>query len=286
MAARDQDIEFTLRRVFGKPTFRPLQREAIIAAVEGHDIFLQAATSFGKSLCFQLPAVVGHGVISPLLALMVDQVAALEAKGIPVATINSTTPSSERRVIIEDLLSGHPKTRLLYVTPEFCQTEAFRRNIMILHAQKLLNRIAIDEAHCISEWGHDFRPAYRELSWFKRTLTTPAVAITAVTATATPRVRRDIIGMLGLDPSTLKTFNSPSARPNIHYEVRYLTAFAQNPIELEPSQVYDILSWLKGIQSRRVAGLSSNSTSDSGDNPLNTSSLPPISGIIYVPLRS
>ncbi|OXV07811.1 hypothetical protein Egran_04425 [Elaphomyces granulatus] len=247
MAARDQDIEFTLRRVFGKPTFRPLQREAIIAAVEGHDIFLQAATSFGKSLCFQLPAVVGHGVISPLLALMIDQVAALEAKGIPVATINSTTPSSERRVIIEDLLSGHPKTQLLYVTPEFCQTEAFRRNIMILHAQKLLNRIAIDEAHCISEWGHDFRPAYRELSWFKRTLTNPPIAITAVTATATPRVRRDIIGMLGLDPSTLKTFNSPSARPNIHYEVRYLTAFAQNPIELEPSQVYDILSWLKAF---------------------------------------
>lgn len=214
-----------------------------------------------------------------------DQVAALEANDIPVETINSTTPFPKRRAIIEDLLSDHPETRLLYVTPELCQTENFRQSIMMIHAHKQLNRIVVDEAHCISEWGHDFRPAYQELSWFKKTLTNPP-PITAVTATATPRVRRDIVSMLGLDQSTLKTFQSSSARPNIHYEVRYLTAFAQNPIELESSQVKDILSWLKDIQSRRVALLGSNSASDPSDNSLNNSSHPPISGIIYVPLRS
>ncbi|KAL1968838.1 hypothetical protein VTN77DRAFT_1199 [Rasamsonia byssochlamydoides] len=273
------DLDFTLRRVFGKTSFRPLQREVILAAIEGHDVFLQAATSFGKSLCFQLPAVVSHGVtivVSPLLALMMDQVAALKANGIPVATINSTTPPSERQAILEDLLSGHPKTRLLYVTPEFCETNFFRRHLLTIHAQGELNRIAIDEAHCISEWGHDFRPAYKELSWFKKTL--KSVKITALTATATPRVRLDIINLLGLDPKTLKTFNTPSARPNIHYEVKYLTDFACDPTVAADFQIQDILSWLKSIQSRREARLK-NSGSD-------LSKLPPISGIIYVPLRS
>ncbi|KAE8144844.1 P-loop containing nucleoside triphosphate hydrolase protein [Aspergillus avenaceus] len=205
---------------------------------------------------------------------MTDQVNALQAIGIPVATINSTTPTAERREILEDILSGHPRTRLLYVTPELCQTEAFRRKLLTVHAQGELNRVAIDEAHCISEWGHEFRPAYKELSWFKRVLTSPPVPISALTATATPRVRKDIIELLGLDTTRLKIFNTPSARPNIHYEVRYLEDYAEDAGEPESFQVDDLVSWLKSIKARREARLSA----DKG-------SLPPMSGIVYVPLR-
>jgi len=216
--------------------------------------------------------------------MQMDQVAALEAIGVAVATINSTTPLSERRAILEDLLSGHPRIRLLYVTPELCQTETFRRNLQTIHAQGELNRIAIDEAHCISEWGHDFRPAYKELSWFKRTLKT--VPISALTATATPQVRADIINLLGLNPATLKTFNTPSARPNIHYEVRYLTDFVSDPTVPEQFQIDDLVSWLKSIKSRREARLRSTAGTDGNQTNSTTASLPPMSGIIYVPLRS
>ncbi|GAD93214.1 RecQ family helicase RecQ, putative [Paecilomyces variotii No. 5] len=281
------DLEFTLRRVFGKTSFRPLQREVILAAVEGHDIFLQAATSFGKSLCFQLPAVINHGVtviVSPLLALMMDQVSALQALGVAVATINSTTPLAERRSIVEDLLSGHPRIRLLYVTPELCLTETFRRTLKTMHSQGELNRIAIDEAHCISEWGHDFRPAYKELSWFKQALVNPPVPISALTATATPPVRTDIINLLGLDPGTLRTFNTPSARPNIHYEVRYLMDSADD-CSTAPSPLDDLLMWLDSIQRRRQARVSTNPGDDSAQLKAADIKLKPMSGIIYAPTR-
>lgn len=212
-----------------------------------------------------------------------DQVAALEANGVPVATINSTTPYLERRSILDDLLSGHPRIRLLYVTPEFCETESFRRNLMRIHAQGELSRVAVDEAHCISEWGHDFRPAYKELSWFKRVFKSPPVPITALTATATPRVRVDIINLLGLDVGALKSFNTPSARPNIHYEVKYMTDYAYDPMRAADFQIRDILSWLKSIQSRREARLRTNGTGEANQK---TSNSPPMSGIIYVPMRS
>ncbi|OJJ41133.1 hypothetical protein ASPWEDRAFT_64430 [Aspergillus wentii DTO 134E9] len=275
---RKVDLDFYLHRVFRKTSFRPLQREVIAAAIEGHDVFLQASTSFGKSLCFQLPAVISHGVtvvVSPLLALMTDQVNALQAIGVPVATINSTTSVSERKVIREDLLSGHPRTRLLYVTPELCLTETFRRSLQIIHSQGELTRVAIDEAHCISQWGHDFRTAYKELAWFKRTLKNPTVPISAFTATATPRVREDIIAILGLDVSQLKIFNTPSARPNIHYEIRYLEDYAEDPLCPEDFQVDDLVSWLDSIKTRREARFGSAAAN-----------LSPISGIVYVNYRA
>jgi RecQ family ATP-dependent DNA helicase len=172
------------------------------------------------------------------------------------------------------------------VTPELCETDNFRRHLLTIHAQGELNRVAIDEAHCISEWGHDFRPAYKELSWFKQTLKNPSISITALTATATPRVRLDIINLLGLDPKTLKTFNTPSARPNIHYEVKYLTDFACDPTEAADFQIQDVLSWLKSIHSRREARLNADSSGNSDNTASSGVKLPPISGIIYVPLRS
>ncbi|KAL2833406.1 P-loop containing nucleoside triphosphate hydrolase protein [Aspergillus cavernicola] len=275
---RKVDLDFYLHRVFQKPSFRPLQRDVITAVVEGHDVFLQASTSFGKSLCFQLPAMTTHGVtvvVCPLLSLMNDQVNALQALGVPVATINSTTMLAERRVILDDLLCGHPRTRLLYVTPELCQTETFRRTLQTIHRQRELVRIAIDEAHCISEWGHDFRPAYKNLSWFRSALTNPPVPISALTATATPQVRTDIINILELDASRMKIFSTPSARPNIHYEIRFMQDFAPDPTEPEAFQVNDLVSWLQSVHGRREARLGAEAAPK----------LTPISGIVYVSTR-
>lgn len=199
----------------------------------------------------------------------------LKALDVPVATINSNTTHEERQRVYEDMLCGHPSTRLLYVTPELCQTDNFRRRLLIVHKQGQLIRVAIDEAHCISEWGHDFRPAYKELGWFRRNLVNPTVPITALTATATPRVRSDMINILGLDLETLRLFNTPSDRPNIHYEVRYLADFAGDNDSAEDSQIQNLLGWLKGIQTRREARLGSEATR-----------LPPMSGIVYVGTRA
>ncbi|KAL2809958.1 P-loop containing nucleoside triphosphate hydrolase protein [Aspergillus granulosus] len=275
---RKVDLDFYLHRIFQKKSFRPLQRDVITAAIEGYDVFLQASTSFGKSLCFQLPAMTTHGVtivVCPLLSLMTDQVNALQALGLPVTMINSNTPSEERRMILDDLLCGHPRTRLLYVTPELCQTDTFRRNLKIIHRQRELVRIAIDEAHCISEWGHNFRPAYKDLAWFRTHLTDPPVPISALTATATPQVREDIIKILGLNSSQLKIFSTPSTRPNIHYEIRFMQHFAPDPAEPEVFQINDLLSWLHSIQARREARFDAAAASR----------LPPISGIVYVSTR-
>lgn len=224
---------------------RPVQREVINAALDGHDVFLQAATSFGKSLCFQLPAVVDYGitiVISPLLALMNNQIASLRAAGINVATINSTTPHSVKTAILEDLKSGHPHTRLLYVTPEYCQLDNFRKHLRIVHEQRELARIAVDEAHCISEWGRDFRPSFKELNFFKREF--PDVPMICCTATATDRVRDDVISILGLDRTKLKSFMMTTSRPNLHYEIRFKCD--------EEDHYDDFLAWLKGTYARRA----------------------------------
>ena len=211
-----------------------------------------------------------------LTSYQMDQVNALQALGVAVSTINSNTSLAERRLILDDMLSGHPRTRLLYVTPELCQQDSFRRNLQVVHQQGQLTRIAIDEAHCISEWGHDFRPAYQELGWFKRHLVNPAVPITALTATATPRVRSDIINMLGLNMARLKLFNTPSARPNIHYEVRYLPEPEDDETCVGDVQVHNLLMWLKAIKDRREARIGAEAAER----------LPPISGIIYVGTRA
>ena len=263
------DVNFTLKRVFRKNAFRPLQLEVINAAIANNDIFLCAATSFGKSLCYQLPAVIATGVtvvISPLLALMINQVNAARELGIPTQCINSNTPRSERIKIENDLLCGHPETRLLYVTPELCAFDNFRNLLRKIHNQGQLTRVAMDEAHCISEWGHDFRPAYKDLIWLKKNLQCPSVPIMAVTATATKQVRDDIFSFLQL--KNPKVFTTSSARPNIHYEIQYFN-------ESEPQNGQDdifpyLLSWLGRMHERRVLA----------------KVRAPIHGIIYCPMRA
>ncbi|KAF1811145.1 ATP-dependent DNA helicase [Eremomyces bilateralis CBS 781.70] len=291
-------LDYVLRKVFHKPSFRPHQREIILAALASTDLLILAATSFGKSLCYQLPAILHHGitlVISPLLALMANQVSALHSAGIAVASLNSTTPLAERRRILDDLKSGHPIIRLLYVTPETCVQDGFRKIIRVVHAQHELARVAVDEAHCISEWGHDFRPAYKQLGWFKRELHDPEVPVMCVTATATERVVGDIVRMMGLEEGRLRTFRCGAARGNLHFEVRYKSdegdEMGRDPFE-------GLVGWIKGMQRRKrkmeeagllkLKGKPTTATSTTGLTaaPSATRSHSPISGIIYTLSRT
>lgn len=242
------DLDFTLRRQFNRPSFRPQQREIIQASLDGNDVFVQAATSFGKSLCFQLPAVVDHGitiVISPLLSLMMNQVESLRAAGINASTLNSNTPLAEKDRIYRDLQTGHPLTRLLYVTPELCALDRFRERLRVVHEQRELARVAIDEAHCISEWGHDFRKDFKRLSWFRETF--PDVPIMCLTATANKKVRHDVLSTLGLDEKSdrFKTFIMTAHRPNLHLEIRFTS-------DEDDQRLTDFFNWIKGVYKRRA----------------------------------
>ncbi|KAI1766519.1 ATP-dependent DNA helicase [Hypoxylon sp. FL1150] len=270
------DLDFTLRRQFNKTNFRPFQREIIQAALDGNDVFVQAATSFGKSLCFQLPAVMNQGitiVVSPLLSLMMNQVEALRAADIDASSLNSNTSLKEKDRIINDLKTGHPRTRLLYVTPELCAQDRFRDHISTVHRQKELARVVIDEAHCISEWGHDFRKDFKRLAWFREKF--PDVPIMCLTATANGQVRNDILSILGLDvsPQRLRTFTMTAHRPNLHFEIRYTRD--EDDIRLE-----DFLKWLRGVYRRRAASERKNELDASGQRVDN------VPGIIYINSRA
>ncbi|KAJ8124173.1 hypothetical protein O1611_g9426 [Lasiodiplodia mahajangana] len=265
------DLDFTLRRQFNKTGFRPFQREIIQAALDGHDVFVQAATSFGKSLCFQLPAVVDHGitiVVSPLLSLMMNQVEALRAAGIDASSFNSNTPIPERDRILGDLKTGHPRTRLLYVTPELCATDRFRDRLQIVYDQRELARIAIDEAHCISEWGHDFRKDFKRLSWFRESF--PEVPIMCLTATANDQVRNDVLHTLCLDtePGRLKSFTMTAYRPNLHFEIRFTR-------DEDDRRLEDFLKWIRGVYERRAQEPRKTELAALGERPDN------VPGIIY-----
>ncbi|KAL2327287.1 hypothetical protein Fmac_020714 [Flemingia macrophylla] len=209
-----------LRWHFGYPDFRGMQLDAIQAVLSGKDCFCLMPTGGGKSMCFQIPALAKSGivlVVCPLIALMENQVMALKEKGIAAEFLSSTKTMDAKTKIHEDLDSGKPSTRLLYVTPELIATPGFMSKLTKVYARGLLNLIAIDEAHCISSWGHDFRPSYRKLSSLRSHL--PDVPILALTATAVPKVQKDVVESLQMEnPLILKSsFN----RPNIYYEVRY-----------------------------------------------------------------
>ena len=171
---------------------------------------------------------------------------------------------------------GHPMTRLLYVTPELILTETFRRTLETIYKQGELSRIAIDEAHCISEWGHDFRPAYCHLSHFR--LAYPTVPIICLTATAPPSVRADIMRTLGLDLVKTKTFVTSTTRRNLVYEVRFTSDESDNRFAW-------LLSWLQKIYSRR-ANDPIRSEEISRESSSNNQRSEAISGVIYVPYRS
>jgi ATP-dependent DNA helicase RecQ len=203
----------TLSRTFGYASFRPWQREIIEAGLERRDVFALLPTGGGKSLCFQLPALLQAGltvVVSPLIALMKDQVDQLQAAGVPATFLNSTLDRAEAKTRLRGLHNN--EYRLLYAAPERLMLDGWKDSLRSWNVRAL----AIDEAHCISEWGHDFRPEYRRLAELRDRL--PDVPIMALTATATARVQRDILDHLHLrDPAVfVASFN----RPNLAYHVR------------------------------------------------------------------
>ncbi|MCK4592268.1 DNA helicase RecQ [Candidatus Parcubacteria bacterium] len=197
-----------LKTYFGYDEFRPLQEEVIDNIMSGKDTFVLMPTGGGKSLCYQLPALKFDGltlVISPLIALMKDQVDALKTNGIAAEYINSLLTAVEIQQIQEKVIAG--KVKILYAAPERLALQSFQKFLKTAN----IKLIAVDEAHCISEWGHDFRPDYRNLKLFKSQF--PEVPIIALTATATPKVREDIIKQLSLDDH--KPFISSFDRENL-----------------------------------------------------------------------
>ncbi|MEI9865350.1 MAG: RecQ family ATP-dependent DNA helicase [Limisphaerales bacterium] len=182
-----------LKQYFGFTSFRPLQEEIIRDSLAGKDTFALLPTGGGKSLCFQLPALVRDGltvVVSPLIALMKDQVDALQASGIAATFLNSSLAAGEGRERLRGLHNG--EFRLLYVAPERLMLSGFLEDLQRWNVRL----IAIDEAHCISEWGHDFRPEYRQIASLRKYFS--GIPFMALTATATGRVREDIISHLKL----------------------------------------------------------------------------------------
>lgn len=211
-----------LADVFGFEAFRAGQAEAVAAALAGKDVLVLLPTGAGKSLCYQVPAITlhrqGHGttlVISPLVALMNDQVAALAGRGIAAAAIHSHIGPDEQADTIRRLLAGD--LALLYISPERAAMDGFQR----LLKRATLCLLAIDEAHCVSQWGHDFRPDYLALGDLRRHLDLPCMALTA---TATPHVLSEISKTLDLDEPV--TVRGGFARPNLTFAVQHLTTDA------------------------------------------------------------
>ncbi len=226
-----------LREHFRHESFRPGQDEAILRILAGEDLTVVMPTGGGKSLCFQIPALARSGVtlvVSPLIALMKDQVEALEARGISATFVNSTLTPDQQRERIDSAARG--ELRILYVAPERLTAPTFLRAMK--HRQPVL--VAVDEAHCVSQWGHDFRPAYLGIRTF---LDDVAAAggrrpqVVALTATATPRVRADIAKHLGLDPDRLLV--TGFRRPNLRLVAR--------EVERKRERIDQVVQVAKGV---------------------------------------
>jgi ATP-dependent DNA helicase RecQ len=201
-----------LQRHWGYHQFRPLQQDIISDVLQGKDVLALMSTGGGKSLCYQIPALCRPGlclVISPLIALMKDQVDALVSKGIPAAALYSGQSWKELDQLFQQALRD--KYKLLYISPERLETRLFKEYLPALD----INLIAVDEAHCISEWGHDFRPSYRRISLLRESL--PGVPILALTATATVPVQQDIVEQLQMNQPSL--YRGALIRPALSLQV-------------------------------------------------------------------
>lgn len=210
------DLQATLKQFFGYDSFRPGQREVMEALLQNRDVLVIMPTGGGKSLCFQVPALIKPGVmivVSPLIALMQDQVESLCNSGIKATFLNSSISGMETRSRQNAILEG--RVKLLYLAPERLMTEAFLQFLEKIEQGIGISAVAIDEAHCVSEWGHDFRPEYRQLGQLRQVLS--RVPFMGLTATATERVRGDIINQLRLQNPLVHvaSFN----RSNLYYEV-------------------------------------------------------------------
>ncbi len=211
--ASDRELAHALKDTFGFDSFKPNQREVVEAILDNRDVFVSMPTGGGKSLCYQLSAILLDSltvVVSPLIALMHDQVSAAQELGIPAEFINSSLEEGQARDIYRRLFSG--RVKLLYISPERFSLPRFREQLQELFPSLFV----IDEAHCISEWGHDFRPDYLSLSSIRKDF--PKARITAFTATATMKVQKDIVEKLKMKrPFVLR---ASFDRPEIYYRVR------------------------------------------------------------------
>ncbi|KAG2559494.1 hypothetical protein PVAP13_8NG299200 [Panicum virgatum] len=215
----DSQADDTRFNVFGITSYRSNQREIINTVMSGKDVLVIMAAGGGKSLCYQLPAVLCNGialVVSPLLSLIQDQVMGLAALGIPAYMLTSTTNKEVEKFIYRALDKGEGELKILYVTPEkISKSKRFMSKLEKCHHAGRLSLVAVDEAHCCSQWGHDFRPDYKNLGILK--IQFPSVPMIALTATATSKVQMDLIEMLHI-PKCVK-FVSTVNRPNLFYKV-------------------------------------------------------------------
>jgi ATP-dependent DNA helicase RecQ len=253
----------TLKERFNIQQFRSSQEEIINATLTGKHSLVIMPTGMGKSLCYQLPALMLPGltvVLSPLISLMKDQVDKLKSMKIDAAYVNSTLSKSERLKRYEDIASG--KYKLLYVSPERFRKEDFREVI----AQREISLLAVDEAHCVSQWGNDFRPDYSRIAQYRELLGNPTTI--ALTATATKRVQDDIITVMGFSPDEITLYNEGICRPNLYlgvedvidtnekYEILYNYILNQNgPMIIYFSLIKSIeafSSWLDMKQKRHM----------------------------------
>ncbi|MCJ8742985.1 hypothetical protein PDJAM_G00088520 [Pangasius djambal] len=216
-----KEVEKKLANVFKLSKFRPLQRAAINLSMSGRDLFVVMPTGRGKSLCYQLPAVCSKGftlVIAPLVSLMEDQLMYLKSINVPAVTLNGSSSKEDSKYVMAGMIDKASPFKLLYVTPEkISKSKLLMSKLEKAYNMGLLERIAVDEVHCCSQWGHDFRPDYKLLGILKRQF--PKVPLIGLTATATSSVLKDCQKILCVqDPVTI---TAPFNRPNLYYEVRF-----------------------------------------------------------------
>nr|XP_060632576.1 ATP-dependent DNA helicase Q1 [Anolis sagrei ordinatus]XP_060632577.1 ATP-dependent DNA helicase Q1 [Anolis sagrei ordinatus]XP_060632578.1 ATP-dependent DNA helicase Q1 [Anolis sagrei ordinatus] len=224
-------VREVLRNNFKLPKFRPLQLETINVTMAGRDVFLVMPTGGGKSLCYQLPAVCSDGftlVICPLVSLMEDQLMVLEQLKVSATLLNASSSKEHVKWVYAEMLSSSSQLKLIYVTPEkIAKSKMFVSKLEKAYQAGRLTHIAVDEVHCCSQWGHDFRPDYKLLGILKRQF--PNASLIGLTATATSHVLRDAQKILCIQKCI--TFTASFNRPNLYYEVRQKSPVAQNFIE-------------------------------------------------------
>lgn len=228
-----------LGNIFGISTFRSSQERIILDVLSGKNCLVVMPTGMGKSICYQLPSLALDGltvVISPLIALMQDQVLKLKRLGIDAGYINSSLSKQERLRCYRDLKEG--KYKIVYVSPERFRKKEFIDSLQL----RKVSLLAIDEAHCISQWGHDFRPDYTKIGEFREILGKPTII--ALTATATLEIQKDIVLQMNLRESEIQVYNEGICRPNLFLDVR---TFVDEPSKSDA--ILELLKKQKRVQS-------------------------------------